>query len=419
MATELRMPALSPTMEEGTLAKWLVSVGDAVRPGDLLAEIETDKATMEYEAVDEGRLLEILIAEGTDGVKVGTVIARLTDIDAVVPEDVEVPIAVPEVIKPASDPFPAILPMPTPRHDPLEVTLALADSRTSPLARRIAGYSGIDLSSIVGTGPGGRIVKADLGLSPAIVRQLDEARDTAVPPPVLDRPEGVPFETIRLSGMRKTIARRLTTAKQTVPHFYLSIDCKIDALLALRAELNAALATQRIRLSINDFLIKALARALGDVPEANVQFAGEEMYRFERVDVSMAVAVEGGLVTPVITDAGTKRLSIISAEAQALAIEARDGKLAPEQYRGGTVSISNLGMFGIERIFPVINPPQAMILGIGVGEQRVCAVDGHAAVATMLTATASFDHRAIDGAISARTMAALRSYIEHPLRLVA
>ena len=432
MSIELKMPALSPTMEDGTLAKWLFQVGDVVRVGDLLAEIETDKATMEFESVDEGRLSEILVSEGSEGVKVGTVIARLIRIDVQVvepdaagPAGTELPAAETEmrVARSATEPA-ATPPVPLPRHDPLPAPAGEHELRATPLARRIAHASGIDLAGVSGSGAGGRIMKADLRLEPIGVR-LEAATpqllvDTApLETPIHAVPVGIPYDILRLSGMRKTIARRLTLSKQTVPHFYLSIDCQIDMLIKLRSELNSALAADGVKLSVNDFLIKALARALEEVPEANVQFAGSEIYRFGRVDVSVAVALDDGLVTPVIADAGTKRLSVIAREARSLASQAREGKLLPEQYQGGTVSLSNLGMFGIERIFPVINPPQAMILGIGAGEERVRAVDGHPIVATMLSATASFDHRAINGAIGARTMAALRALIEEPIRLLA
>lgn len=421
MTIELKMPALSPTMEKGTLAKWLVQVGDRVRPGDLVAEIETDKATMEFEAVDKGRLAAILVPEGTDDVLVGTVIATLDEMDADAPAE-----AVPQLLVPAEAAAPSVT---APAAEaartspPLLSGAAVAPRarpadkvKVSPLAARIAEARGIDLASLTGTGPNGRIVRADLGLSPVVATQPVAA---ATPVGVHAPPAGVPLEAVKLSGMRKTIARRLTLAKQTVPHFYLSVDVRLDALLKLRAELNAALAGEGVKLSVNDFLIKALARALEEVPDANVQFAGDELYRFGQIDVSVAVALDDGLVTPVIADVGAKRLSAIAKEVQALAALARAGKLLSEQYQGGTVSLSNLGMFGVERIFPVINPPQAMILGVGAAQERIVPVDRLPVVATMLTLTASFDHRAIDGAVGARTMAALRAALASPLQMLS
>lgn len=425
MTIELRMPALSPTMEQATLAKWLVEVGDVVAPGDLIAEIETDKATMELEASDGGRIGELLIAEGTDEVKVGTIIALLWEDDGSV--ITPAPTAEPAVVAKASasasqDSVPlgplAVMPAPLPDR------AASGDAmQATPLARRIAEALGMSLAGIRGSGAGGRIVKLDLDMEPANAPAAAVSDRSAVvaagPTSDHNPPAGVPHQTIRLSGMRRTIAKRLTLAKQTVPHFYLSIDCDIGPLLALRAELNTVLSGRPLKLSVNHFLIKALAGALEEVPEANVQFAGDEMYRFERVDVAMAVALESGLVTPVIRDVGSKRISLVALEAQALVAQARDSKLAPEQYQGGTVSVSNLGMFGIERIFPVINPPQAMILGVGAGQQRVRVVDGAPAVATMLTMTGSFDHRAIDGSVGARAMSALRGIVEEPIKLLA
>jgi pyruvate dehydrogenase E2 component (dihydrolipoamide acetyltransferase) len=290
-------------------------------------------------------------------------------------------------------------------------------AKASPLARRIADAKGIDLRGVNGSGPGGKIVKADLGLPDAALAQSVPA---ATPPiPTYGPPAGVPHDVIALSGMRKTIARRLAEAKQTVPHFYLTVDCNLDALLELRAKLNAILADSGVKLSVNDFLIKALALALTEVPGANVQFAGDRMYRFGRVDVSMAVAIDGGLITPVIADAANKRLSTIAKEAKELAALARDGKLKPEQYQGGTVSISNLGMFGIKEMVPVINPPQGMILGIGAGERRPYVVNDELAVATVLSATGSFDHRAIDGGVGAELMRAFRSLVERPMAMLA
>ncbi|PNQ03692.1 dihydrolipoamide acetyltransferase family protein [Sphingobium sp. SA916] len=415
MTIELKMPALSPTMEKGTLARWLVSVGDTVNQGDVLAEIETDKATMELEAADDGRIASLEVANGTENVLVGTVIAVLAQGDAAIAAGGslhEMPVVSP-------DPVPASVPVhPAPAIERLRPFRA-DRSKVSPLAQRIADAKGLDLSGIVGTGPGGRIMRADLGLQQAPERSPEKIRPNATEPVFAPPPSGVPFEAIKLSSMRKTIARRLTESKQTVPHFYLSVHCPLDALLKLRGEINASLAKQGIKLSVNDFMIKALARAMVDEPDANVQFAGDRMYRFYRADVAMAVAIDGGLVTPVIQNCDRLSLSAIARQSQSLAAKARDGKLTPEEYQGGTASISNLGMYGIDEMFPVINPPQALILGIGAGLQRPWKVGGELGLATVATVTGSFDHRVIDGATGARFLAAFREAIAAPLTLIS
>lgn len=423
MTVEVKMPALSPTMEKGTLAKWLIAEGDMVRPGDLIAEIETDKATMEVEAADEGRVTQLVIAEGTSDVPVGSTIALLGSAD----ETAAVPSATPAQI---AAPMPAEDVAPTPSQATIAAPLVTANAppividngaAASPLARRIAAAKQIDLSTVKGSGPRGKIVKADLGLPmPAILQPAGLAPvQTLAAPIIAPPPAGVPVETTKLSTMRKTIARRLTESKQTVPHFYLTARCNLNQLLALRGELNASLASRNVKLSVNDMLIKALALALTDVPDANVQFGGDTLHRFSRVDVSMAVAIDGGLITPVIQDAGALSLSSIAAKSKTLAAKARDNKLSPEEYQGGTVSISNLGMFGIDEMFPVINPPQALILGVGAGIEQPWKVDGGLGLATIMAATASFDHRAIDGAVAAQFMAALRTYVEDPRLLLA
>ncbi|WP_257557204.1 pyruvate dehydrogenase complex dihydrolipoamide acetyltransferase [Sphingobium sp. CFD-2] len=426
MAIELKMPALSPTMEKGTLAKWLVKPGDAVKPGDLLAEIETDKATMEFEAVDEGRVASLVVREGTADVLVGTVIALLGESGGVDPEPVleeaEPAIAGPVEAAPmASDPAPAP-PRPAPEAAAPRTRLSPGERvKVSPLALRIAEAKGIDLDGIKGTGPNGRIVRADLGIGPLVAPRPDpvpQAIIAGAAPVIAPPPAGVPVETVKLSSMRKTIARRLTESKQAIPHFYLTARCNLDPLLKLRGELNASLAQRGIKLSVNDMLIKALALALVEVPDANVQFGGEELHRFGRVDISMAVAIEGGLITPVIKGADTLSLSAIATQAKALAAKAREGKLTPEDYQGGTTSISNLGMFGIDEMVPVINPPQALILGVGAAVEQPWKVDGAICLATIVALTASFDHRAIDGAVAARFMAALRESIESPMLLL-
>jgi len=419
MAIELEMPALSPTMEKGTLAKWLVAIGDEIKSGDMIAEIETDKATMEFEAVDEGRIAALLIAEGTDDVPVGTIIATLA-------EDGEEVAAAPAITAPpsAAEADAAVeeqtLP---PRATPEPAFAAHADIQTAhatPLARRIASFKGLSLSSLKGSGPRGKIVKADLGLPsllspPSTIMAQAKQPQAAV---VYDPPAGVPVESVKLTTMRKTIARRLSESKQTVPHFYLTARCNLDPLLKLRSELNESLAARGIKLSVNDFMIKALAKAIAEVPDANVQFGGDMLHRFSRSDISMAVAIDGGLITPVIRDAASLSLSAIAEQSKALAAKARDGKLEPGDYEGGTASISNLGMFGIDEMFPVINPPQALILGIGAGIEQPWKVDGEMALATIMSATASFDHRAIDGAAAAAFMAAFKSLVENPLLII-
>ncbi|ARS28670.1 pyruvate dehydrogenase complex dihydrolipoamide acetyltransferase [Sphingomonas sp. KC8] len=420
MPIELKMPALSPTMEEGTLAKWLVKEGDTVKSGDLLAEIETDKATMEFEAIDDGVIARIVVAEGTDGVKVGEVIALIAgegeDASAVpatpkaekAAAAASAPKAEPEVAAKAA--VPAAPAAPVASGDRVKAT---------PLARRLAEAQGVDLASISGSGPNGRIVKADLATAkPGAAAPAAAAPAVKAAAPAA-APEGIPSEVIKLSNMRKTIAKRLTESKQTVPHYYLTIDCNLDALLKLRGDLNAGLEGRGIKLSVNDLLVKALGVALAEVPDANVQFAGDTLIKFHRSDISMAVAIPGGLITPVITDVVNKPLSRIAAEAKDLAARARDGKLAPEEYQGGTASISNLGMYGIKQFDAVINPPQGMILAVGAGEKRPYVVNDALAVATVITATGSFDHRAIDGAVGAELMAAFKRLVEKPLGMLA
>jgi pyruvate dehydrogenase E2 component (dihydrolipoamide acetyltransferase) len=418
MTVELKMPALSPTMEKGTLAKWLVAQGDMVKPGDLLAEIETDKATMEIGSADEGMVAQLVVPEGTDGVAVGSVIALFSQVGATAPPPAleEAVLATVGPVEAAPDPAPTSTPVGEPASPQVRRRSSAADPiKVSPVAQRIADIKGIDLTAIAGSGPDGRIVRADLGLrSPrAFVEPAVAPVAAGIAPP----PAGLLVETVKLSSMRKTIARRLTQSKSSVPHFYLSARCHLDPLLALRAELNAALAPRGIKLSVNDMLIKALALALLEVPAANVQFGGDVLHRFARADISMAVAIDGGLVTPVIHDAGTLSLSAIAQASKALAEMARNGKLRPEDYDGGTASLSNLGMFGIDEMFPVINPPQALILGTAAGIEQPWKVRGQLTLATVMATTASFDHRAIDGATAAQFMNALRKLIESPMLL--
>ncbi len=431
MAINIQMPALSPTMEEGTLAKWLVKEGDTVSSGDLLAEIETDKATMEFEAVDEGVIGKILVAEGSDNVKVGTVIAVLVEEGEAVPDDAGAAKtearteakaeAAPEAKAQAAPPA---APAPAPAAPPAPAPAPAASSgervKASPLARRIAAQAGVDLSALSGTGPGGRIVKADVegkAGTPAAAPQAAAA--TQAPAPAAAQDFGIPHEVEKLSNMRKTIARRLTESKQQVPHIYLTVDVRLDALLKLRGELNAALASQGVKLSVNDLLIKALARALLACPKCNVQFAGDTLLKFSRADISVAVSIPAGLITPIIVDAGTKSVSAISREMKDLASRAKEGKLAPHEYQGGTASISNMGMMGIKQFEAVINPPQAMILAIGAGEKRPYVVNDALAIATVMSATGSFDHRAIDGADGAELMKVFKELVEAPLALLA
>ncbi|OYZ38761.1 MAG: pyruvate dehydrogenase complex dihydrolipoamide acetyltransferase, partial [Novosphingobium sp. 16-62-11] len=417
MPIAIKMPALSPTMEEGTLAKWLVKVGDKVSSGDIMAEIETDKATMEFEAVDEGTIVSIDVSEGSEGVKVGTVIAMIAGED----EDAEAPVAAP---KAAAEPAPAAkaekaaapAPAPTPTPAPVAAASAKAGDRViaSPLAKRIAADKGLDLSGVTGSGPNDRIVRADVeGAKPAAATPAPVAATAsapaAAPAPAAIPDFGIPYEAQKLNNVRKTIARRLTEAKQTIPHIYLTVDIQLDALLKLRGQLNKALEAQGVKLSVNDLIIKALAKALVQVPKCNVSFAGDELRSYSRADISVAVAAPSGLITPIIVDAGNKAISAIATEMKTLANKAREGKLQPHEYQGGTASLSNLGMFGIKNFDAVINPPQAMIMAVGAGEQRPYVIDGALGIATVMSATGSFDHRAIDGADGAELMQAFKA----------
>ncbi|WP_454886565.1 pyruvate dehydrogenase complex dihydrolipoamide acetyltransferase [Sphingomonas oryzagri] len=431
MPIELKMPALSPTMEEGTLAKWLVKEGDEVKSGDILAEIETDKATMEFEAVDEGTIGQIIVSEGTDGVKVGAPIAILLGEG----EDASSAKAAPKAAAPEAkkaEPAPApkaeVAPAPKPEPEP-EVKAAAVSSgdrvKASPLARRIAEQSGLDLSSVTGSGPNGRIVKADLegakagGEAPAAKAAAPAAAATPAAASAPAQIPDIPHDAVKLSNMRKVIARRLTESKQTVPHIYLTVDIRLDALLKLRGELNKGLESRGVKLSVNDMLIKAQAVALMEVPSCNVMLAGDQLVTFGRADISVAVSIPAGLITPIIAGADTKSLSAIANEMKDLAARAKDGKLKPEEYQGGTASLSNMGMFGIKQFEAVINPPQGMILAIGAGEKRPYVVNEELAVATVMSATGSFDHRAIDGADGAKFMAAFKRLVENPLAMLA
>ena len=428
MLIELRMPALSPTMEEGTLAKWLVKQGDEVKSGDLLAEIETDKATMEFEAVDEGTISAILVPPGTEGVKVGTVIALISaegdDVNAKPAPKAEAPKAETPKAEPAPPP-----PVQTPAPQ-AHVTEASGDRIiASPLARRLAATLGIDLSKVTGTGPNGRIVKADVEGAPQVATASAPASAAAASAPqapavhAAAKPvwfdDSIPHEIEKLSNIRKTIARRLTEAKQTIPHIYLTVDIRLDALLKLRAELNAGLESRGIKLSVNDLLIKALAVALEQTPKCNVTFLGNEMVSYKRADISVAVSTPSGLITPIIRDAANLSVSRISNEMKELAARAKEGKLQPREYQGGTASLSNMGMYGIKQFEAVINPPQGMILAIGAGEKRPFVVDDALAIATVMSATGSFDHRAIDGSDGAQLMQVFKDLVEKPMGMLA
>jgi pyruvate dehydrogenase E2 component (dihydrolipoamide acetyltransferase) len=431
MPTEILMPALSPTMEEGTLARWLKQEGDTVKAGDILAEIETDKATMEFEAVDEGVLGRILVPSGTEGVKVNTPIALLLG-EGESAASVTLPTSSPGTGQAA---VAAALPaVPVPPQTP-SPRLPQADrgSRVfaSPLARRIAAERGLDLSLITGSGPHGRIVRSDVETAhpavPATAPAAEAAPATAAapaapPPPSADAVIRLyadrTFDEIRLDGMRKIIAQRLTEAKQTIPHFYLRRDIRLDSLLAFRADLNARLETRNIKLSVNDFIIKACALALQRVPEANAVWAGDRILRMKASDVAVAVAVEGGLFTPVLRDAEKKTISALSSEMKDLATRARDRKLAPQEYQGGSFAISNLGMYGIDSFDAVINPPHGAILAVGAGVQKPIVVNGAVEVATVMSVTLSVDHRVIDGALGAELLAAIRDCLENPVTML-
>jgi len=442
MPIELKMPALSPTMEEGTLAKWLVKEGDKVASGDILAEIETDKATMEFEAVDEGTVAKILVPEGSEGVKVGAPIAILagegedaSKAAATAPKaDTAAPAAPKAVPEPKPDATPKGSPPP---QAPVETPAAPAQAaaprsegeriKASPLARRLAQAQNIDLSTLQGSGPGGRIVRADVDFAVGKAPGAAPMSQPAAAAPALGThlvmpgpmEQAIPHEEVKLSNIRKTIARRLTEAKQQVPHIYLTVDIQLDALLKLRGELNAGLESRGVKLSVNDLLIKALAQALMEVPECNVAFAGDHMLKYGRADISVAVSIPAGLITPIIAGADGKSVSAISIEMKELAAQARDGKLQPQQYQGGTASLSNMGMYGIKQFEAVINPPQGMIMAIGAGEKRPYVINDSLQIATVMSATGSFDHRAIDGADGAKLMQAFKRLVENPLAMLA
>jgi pyruvate dehydrogenase E2 component (dihydrolipoamide acetyltransferase) len=440
MPIELRMPALSPTMTEGNLARWLKKEGEHIAAGEVIAEIETDKATMEVEAIDDGTLGKIVVAEGSEGVPVNTVIGLLLEdgeddsvlegFKADAPAKAEAaPAQAAE--KPAAEAPPASAQAAPAASKPAARAGNGADSGrvfASPLAKRMAAQAGLDLAALQGSGPRGRIVKADI--ERALQEGLPAKAPAAPAAPAVSRPAApapaaavapaAAYTELPLSNMRKVIARRLTESKQTIPHFYLSVDCTLDALLALRKQLNDW-AGADYKLSVNDFVIKAAALALRKVPAANVSFGGDKLYQYHDVDVGVAVAIPDGLVTPVIRKADQKGLAAISGEMRDLSARARDPggmKLKPEEYQGGSLSISNLGMYGVREFAAVINPPQASILAVGAGEQRPVVRDGALAIATIMTATLSVDHRAVDGALGAKLLEAFKGYIEEPLSML-
>ncbi len=430
MPINIMMPALSPTMEEGTLAKWLVKEGDTVQSGDVMAEIETDKATMEFEAVDEGVIGKIVVPEGSEGVKVNAVIAVLledgeeasaiSDAPAASPAPVATDEAVAEVVADAA-----------PVSAPASKAPAASDGSrvfASPLARRIAADKGLDLATITGSGPKGRIVKADVENATAAPIAAVQSPSVSAAPAMAQSADAETvktmyadreYEEVTLDGMRKTIAARLTEAKQTVPHFYLRRDIQLDALLAFRSKLNKSLESKGVKLSVNDFIIKASALALQDVPDCNAVWAGDRVLKLAPSDVAVAVAIEGGLFTPVLRDSHLKTLSTLSAEMKDLAARAKTRKLMPQEYQGGSFAISNLGMMGIDNFDAVINPPQASILAVGAGAKKpVVNADGELGVATVMSVTLSVDHRVIDGALGATFLAAIKGYLEDPLSML-
>ncbi len=485
MPINITMPALSPTMEEGNLAKWLVKEGDTVKAGDVIAEIETDKATMEVEAVDEGTLAKIVVAAGTEGVKVNTVIAILAgegedagaaakggavsspgtgEVAAKQQEGEKAPHPRPaDGPSPQGEGKPAAAASPPPSVGSADISPASGEKEAaaipdsvkagpvpvkggekvfaSPLARRIAKNEGVDITAVKGSGPHGRIVRADVekaiagGAKPAAAPASAPAAQPAAAPALATGPstdavlrnfaEGS-YELVKHDNMRKTIAKRLQESKQTIPHFYVSVDCELDALLGLRAQLNDAAPVKKTekgdvpayKLSVNDMIIKALALALRDVPDANVSWTDEAMVKHKNADVGVAVSIPGGLITPIVRKAESKSLSAISNEMKDLGKRAKDRKLKPEEYQGGTTAVSNMGMMGVKNFAAVVNPPHATILAVGAGEQRPVVRDGALAVATVMTVTLSTDHRCVDGALGAELLAAFKGYVEKPMSML-
>lgn len=427
MPIQILMPALSPTMEEGTLAKWMVKEGDTVASGDIIAEIETDKATMELEAIEEGTVGKILIAEGTEGVSINTPIAviledgedasALDNVIAVAPATVSVEAAPEAAVVTKTAATASIAPAPVLQASSVRIL-------ASPLARRIAGQKGVELSALQGSGPGGRIVKRDVeAAGPAQTARVIAMPGAAMPAasaPDFSVYDPATYEQVKVDGMRKTVARRLTESKRDVPHYYLTMDCEIDTLLAARKDVNAQSPVDGVefKASVNDFVILAAAKALKAVPGVNASWAGDSILYHSHADISIAVALDGGLITPIIREAENKGLATIANEMKDLGGRAKERKLKPEEFQGGTFSISNLGMFGIKHFTAVINPPQGAILAIGAGEQRPVVKDGALSVATVMTVTMSCDHRVIDGALGAQFLGAFKGFIENPVTML-
>lgn len=380
------MPELSSDITEADLVSWLVKPGDHVEAGELIAELETEKSTVEFESPASGTLVEILVPEGTNGVEVGTVLALFE------PDTGEPAISEP-------DPEAAPAPIPEPR----------SEIRATALARRAAEQAGVDLDAVTGSGQAGRIVKADVQAAAASGSETPTA--ASAPSPVDSE---APHTSVPVSRMRRTIAARLTQSKQTIPHFYLSVDCEIDLLLGMRTRFNA----EDRHISVNDFVVRAAALALVEVPDANVSWAEDALIRYERADVAVAVATEGGLITPVVREADRKELVTISEEVRDLAARAREGKLHPREYQGGSLTVSNLGMHGIDSVYPILNPPQSCILGVGAGRQQPVVRNGELAIGTVMTCTLAADHRALDGIAGARLLAAVKQHLEDPRRML-
>ena len=422
MPINILMPALSPTMTEGTLAKWLKKSGDKVKAGDVIAEIETDKATMEVEAVDEGTIGKILIEAGTEGVAVNTPIAVLLEEG----EDASAADKAPAPAAPASKAEAKQETKKEEKTEPAKAAPASAPSHdgkrvfATPLARRIAEQKGVDLSSVKGSGPRGRIVKADIEGAKAGAAPATAQKSSAVPSAdakSLSNAYGMKYKEIPNNNIKKIVAKRLLESKQSVPHFYLSIDCNLTNLMAARAELNKQ-GKDAYKLSVNDFVIKASAMALKAYPAANVSWTDDAVLQYENSDISVAVATPNGLITPIIKEAETKGLKDISNEMKDLAKRARDGKLKPEEFQGGTFSVSNLGMFGITNFQAIINPPQACILAVGAGIEKPVVIDGKVEIATVMTVTLSVDHRCVDGAVGAEFLQIFKNYIENPVSML-
>ena len=417
MSIQILMPALSPTMTEGNLVKWLKKEGEVVESGDVLAEIETDKATMEIEAIDEGILAKIIVPDATEGVKVNQLIAIILEKgeDASALNDADSTPAPQAAAAPPPEPL-AVAPAP--------VATPPAGDRVSasPLARRMAAQAGLDLAALTGSGPHGRIVKTDIevALGGAFAKPATAAAAFPALAPSVAAAGEAAYTEVPNSTMRKVIAQRLSQAKRDIPHFYLSVDCAVDALMALRKDLNAKAPDGEgsYKLSLNDFVVRAVALALRKVPAANVTWTDEAVRVYSSIDVSVAVATPGGLITPVIRDADNKGLARISAETRYMAERAREGKLMPEEYQGGGFTISNMGMYGVKEFAAIINPPQSCILAVGAAEQRPVVKDGALAIATIMTCTLSVDHRSVDGALGARFMAAFKALIEEPLTML-